>query len=104
MKKILVPALALAMVLSAGAAFAKGKGHHKARAAVRAGNVECSVDGKKFMTSSLDECMVKGGTVLNYPGPDGKAPAGAPETAPVKKHHGKHHAKKAANKAGKKAE
>jgi len=104
MKKILIPTLALAMILSAGAAFAKGKAH-KARAAVKSGHVECTVDGQKFTTNTLDECMVKGGTVLNYPGPGGTEPMPAPETTPLKKHHHKHHEKAAkAAKAEKKAE
>ena len=103
MKKILIPTLALAMILCAGAAFAKGKAH-KAHAAVNAGHVECTVDGQKFTTNTLDECMVKGGTVLNYPGPNGSAPMGAPETTPLKHHH-HHHAKaEKAAKAEKKAQ
>ena len=96
MKKILIPALVLAVILSAGAAFAKEK-THKAHAA-KAGTVECSLDGKKFMTATLDECMHKGGTVTNFPGPGGSAPTPAPE----KQHAKKMHHKKA--KAEKKAE
>ena len=103
MKKILIPTLALAMILSAGVAFAKSKAHRAARAAVNAGHVECTVDGKKFTTNTLDECMVKGGMVLNYPGPTGAEPTNVPEANHVRKHHGMHHHHAKAAKAAKKA-
>jgi len=96
MKKILIPALVLAMILSAGAAFAKGKAH-KAHVSAKGGTVECALDGKKFMTATLDECMHKGGTVTNFPGPNGSAPTPAPEKQHAKKmHHKRHHKAKTA--------
>ena len=75
MKKLLVAGLVLAMSLSAGAAFAKGKAKAPKNAPK---SWECSMGDKKVMTSSLDECMKMGGMVMNYPAP-------APEKAPMAK-------------------
>ena len=77
MKKLLITGLVLAMSLSAGAAFAAGKG--KAKAPKNAPKKwECSMGDKKVMTASIDECMKMGGLVMNYPAP-------APEKAPAAK-------------------
>ncbi len=69
MKKLIASALVLALSLSAGAAFAAGKPKAKKAAAKK---VECQVGDQKVMTSSINECMKKGGLVLNYPAPKAK--------------------------------
>ena len=73
MKKLLVTALVLSLTLPAGAAFAKS--HTKKKEAPK--KWECTMGDKKIMTASLDECMKKGGMVMNYPGPDKAAPKAA---------------------------
>ncbi len=72
MKKFVIAAMALTLVLSAVPAFAKGKG----KAAKKAPTTwQCDVGGNVTMTSSVEQCMKMGGVVKNYPGPDQAAPA-----------------------------
>ncbi|MFZ5427302.1 MAG: hypothetical protein ACOZEN_10015 [Thermodesulfobacteriota bacterium] len=71
MKKLIATGLVLAMSLSAGAAFAAGKPKAKKEAVKK---VECQVGDQKVMTASINECIKKGGLVLNYPGPSKDAP------------------------------
>lgn len=65
MRKLLVAGLVFALALGGGVAFAAKKAPAKKKPAT----VECAVGDQKMMTSTLDECMKKGGLVLNYPGP-----------------------------------
>lgn len=74
MKKLVATALVLAVSLSAGAAFAAGKAKAKKEASKK---WECSMGDQKVMTASIDECLKKGGMVMNYPGPGKDAPKAA---------------------------
>lgn len=76
MKKLLISGLVFAFALSGGVAFAKGKVSKKKDAPKK---WECSMGDTKVMTATVDECLKKGGLVMNYPGPE---PAKA---APAKK-------------------
>ncbi|GFK95047.1 hypothetical protein NNJEOMEG_02900 [Fundidesulfovibrio magnetotacticus] len=71
MKKLLVVGLVFAMSLSAGAAFAAKAKAPKKEAPKK---WECSMGDTKVMTASIDECLKKGGLVMNYPGPAKDAP------------------------------
>ena len=71
MKKCIVLAAALALVLSAAPAFAKGKKVSKKAAKA---TWECNVGGTTSMVATVNECMKMGGMVANYPGPDKAAP------------------------------
>lgn len=81
MKNLVIVAMALTLALSAAPAFAKGKkAVHK-----KAPTWQCVVGGNTVMTASVAECMAKGGTVANYPGPDKAAPAKAKKAKKAKK-------------------
>ncbi|MEA4857813.1 MAG: hypothetical protein AAGU21_06985 [Solidesulfovibrio sp.] len=81
MKKLLVLAAALTLVLSAAPAFAKGKAAKKAAKATW----QCNVGGQTTMTPTVEACMKMGGMVANYPGPDKAAPAKMGKKAKAKK-------------------
>lgn len=74
MKKLIASALVLSMSLTAGAAFAAGKAKAKKEAPKK---WECSMGDQKVMTATVDECLKKGGLVMNYPGPGKDAPKAA---------------------------
>jgi len=70
MKKLLVLAIALSLSLPGVAFAAKGKAPKKEAPK----KWECSMGDTKVMTATLDECLKKGGLVMNYPGPAKDAP------------------------------
>lgn len=70
MKKLLVVAIALSLSLPGAALAAKAKAPKKEAPK----KWECSMGDTKVMTATLDECLKKGGLVMNYPGPAKDAP------------------------------
>jgi len=70
MKKLLVVAIALSLSLPGAALAAKAKAPKKEAPK----KWECSMGDTKVMTATIDECIKKGGLVMNYPGPAKDAP------------------------------